>query len=314
LKKYFDPVELINVRNPVVTVGTFDGVHLGHRSILDRLCELATTTPGETVLVTFEPHPRIALKKEHENLKLLTTPEEKAELLEAAGIDHLVIFSFTEAFSKLKEHEFIRTYLVEKMHVSVVVVGYDHRFGFKRQGNYNSLSEFAHKFNFRVEEMPEKDIGCCAVSSTQIRNELTLGNILNANEMLGYQYFISGKVVEGDKQGRKLGFPTANIRLLNPYKQIPAHGVYAVKVKLDEKIYNGMCNIGTRPTFDGKDETIEVNIFDLDADLYGKDIRMYFIDRLRAEKKFTDKNDLQQQIQKDRKQALNILQKNDENS
>jgi riboflavin kinase / FMN adenylyltransferase len=297
-----------------VTVGTFDGIHMGHRSILDRLIEIGKRANGETVVVTFEPHPRIALKKDHEKLKLLNTLEEKAELLEAAGIEHLVIQNFSPGFSGLSEQEFIREYLVKRIHVSTLVIGYDHRFGFKRQGDYDTLSGNAKKYNFQVEEMPEKTVGAGHVSSTQIRTSLIHGDIVYANELLGYRYFITGRIVEGMRLGHKLGFPTANIQVADTYKLIPGHGAYAVKVRFEGKTFNGMCNIGIKPTFDGKTETIEVNIFDFDGDIYGKNIRISFIDRLREEKKFAGIEELQKQLANDRALALKILEENDKKS
>jgi riboflavin kinase / FMN adenylyltransferase len=314
LKTYTDPKNLHGVKNPVVTVGTFDGVHLGHSKILQRLCKLADEVGGESVLLTFEPHPRIALKKDHLSLRLLNTPEEKLRILEQSCIRHVVVITFTEEFARLDEHDFIREYLVNKLQVSRLVVGYDHHFGRNRGGNFASLKDYADKYNFQVEEMPRLDVDEHAVSSTQIRNALMQGEIAQANKMLGYLYPLQGKVAEGEKVGRKIGFPTANLEVQYPYKLIPAHGVYAVRIIADKNIFNGMCNIGTRPTFDGTKETIETNIFDFNEDLYGKDIRLLFVQKLRDEKKFDGVDKLIEQLNTDRGNALKILQGSNDKS
>jgi len=298
-----DPV----LQKTVVTVGTFDGVHLGHKSILDRLKEIALKKGGETVLATFEPHPRTVLGKGSDNLKLLNTPEEKEELLSRAGIGHMVILPFTMEFSRQDEHTFIRKYLVDYLHVSQLVIGYNHRFGHRRNGNFTSLQDYGNKYGFEVEEMPKKDVGEVAVSSTQIRDLLNIGDVTGANRMLGYHYPLSGCVVSGKKIGRTLGFPTANMKIIYPKKLIPSQGVYAVVVDFEKKLYRGLCNIGTQPTFEGKSEVVEVNILDFEGDLYNKTLKIRFVERLREERKFDSKEALTAQIDADRRQAVALL-------
>lgn len=294
-------------QNTIVTVGTFDGVHLGHKSILDRLKALSKKTGGETVLATFEPHPRIALGKDPGALKLLNTAEEKAALLEAAGIDHMVVFPFTAQFSRQDEHTFIRKYLVDYLHVGFLVIGYNHRFGHRRNGNYSSLQDYGKTYGFHVEEMPRKDIGQEGVSSTTIRAMLLKGEIREANHMLGYPYSLMGAVVAGKRIGRSLGFPTANLSVAHPDKLIPARGVYAVMVELEGRMFPGMCNIGNNPTFEGKKETIEINLLNFEEDLYHKNLKVEFIERLREEVRFESREDLIRQINKDREQTMRIL-------
>lgn len=295
---------------PVVTTGTFDGVHMGHMTIINRLKEVAEKQKGETVLLTFFPHPRMVLQEDND-LKLINTLDEKINLLEKAGIDHLIIHPFTKEFSRLTSLEFVRDLMVNKIGTKRLVIGYDHHFGRNREGSFEHLMEFGPLYGFDVEEIPAQDIDNVNVSSTKIRKALLEGDLKTANEYLTHPFSISGKVVSGAQNGRKLGFPTANIEVLERYKLIPAHGIYAVKVQIDYQIFKGMLNIGVRPTIadaDGK-PTIEVNIFDFDEDIYGKQISVQLIDRIRAEEKFPSLDDLVKQMHLDKLRTIAILEK-----
>lgn len=295
---------------PVVTTGTFDGVHMGHMTIINRLKEVAEKQEGETVLLTFFPHPRMVLQEDND-LKLINTLDEKINLLEKAGIDHLIIHPFTKEFSRLTSLEFVRDLMVNKIGTKRLVIGYDHHFGRNREGSFEHLMEFGPLYGFDVEEIPAQDIDNVNVSSTKIRKALLEGDLKTANEYLTHPFSISGKVVSGAQNGRKLGFPTANIEVLERYKLIPAYGIYAVKVQIDYQTFNGMLNIGVRPTIadaDGK-PTIEVNIFDFDQDIYGKQISVQLIDRIRAEEKFPSLGDLVKQMHLDKLRTMAILEK-----
>lgn len=295
---------------PVVTTGTFDGVHMGHMTIINRLKEVAIKQKGETVLLTFFPHPRMVLQEDND-LKLINTLDEKINLLEKAGIDHLIIHPFTKEFSRLTSLEFVRDLMVNKIGTKCLVIGYDHHFGRNREGSFEHLMEFGPLYGFDVEEIPAQDIDNVNVSSTKIRKALLEGDLKTANEYLTHPFSITGKVVSGAQNGRKLGFPTANIEVLERYKLIPAHGIYAVKVQIDYQIFKGMLNIGVRPTIadaDGK-PTIEVNIFDFDEDIYGKQISVQLIDRIRAEEKFPSLDDLVKQMHLDKLRTIAILEK-----
>lgn len=290
----------------VVTSGTFDGVHVGHQKILSRIVELARANNGESVVMTFWPHPRMVLEKEP-NVELLNTFEEKAELIRQMGIDHLVKIEFTTRFSQLSSQEFIEQYLVEKIRTRILVIGYDHRFGHNREGSFEYLNEHARDFGFTVEEIPEQDIHDIAVSSTKIRKALKEGKMALVNDFLRRPYLLSGKVVKGDQIGRKLGYPTANIDLGAPYKLIPKDGIYAVRAIFNEKEYNGVMSIGLRPTFAGRDRRIEVHIFDFDDEIYGEKLKVQVIARIRNELKFTSEDELIAQMRKDEKQSRKIL-------
>jgi riboflavin kinase/FMN adenylyltransferase len=291
----------------IVTVGTFDGLHIGHQRIIHRMVELAEEQNGETVVITFNPHPRLVIDAGNYNLKFITTEHKKFELLEALGIDHLIILPFTKAFAEIPARDFIRDYLVHKLHVKMLVVGYDHHFGKNREGNFDQLFKQGIQYGFGVEEIPAQYVEDIAVSSTQIRNALNEGDLRLTNRMLGYDYSITGRVTEGNKIGRAIGFPTANIEIEDKYKLIAAGGVYACEVEVAGKIYKGMGNIGTRPTIGNHDFTTEVHIFDFDEDIYGKEITIYFIDRVRDEVKFNSLDDLKSQLIKDKKTVLHKL-------
>ena len=296
----------------MVTIGTFDGVHLGHHLVLDRLKEIARKADGETVVFTFYPHPRIILSPDEHNLRLLTTLDEKIALFRQAGIHHLIVYPFTHAFAALSYADFVKTILVEGLKTWHLVVGYDHKFGKNREGGYEYLQECAEKHRFNIEKLDVLLMDQVNISSTRIRNALETGDIEKANEYLGYPYTLHGTVVEGRKLGRTIGFPTANIESSDEYKLIPGYGVYAVETLIEGKIYQGMLNIGTRPTFNqnADQRSIEVNIFGFAEALYGKEITLCFIDKIRDERKFADKSALVEQLKADRDAALNILRRN----
>lgn len=291
---------------PVVTSGTFDGVHIGHQKILSRIIELARTDSGETVLLTFWPHPRFILGND-QDLRLLSTFEEKASYLKKMGIDHLVKIPFTKAFSQLSSEVFVRNILVDKIGTKKLVIGYDHRFGKNREGSFEHLKANEAVYGFQVEEIPRQDIDDVGVSSTKIRKALEEGDIAIANEYLGRSYSLAGIVGSGKQLGRRIGFPTANIILLDTYKLIPGDGVYVVKVKHKAHLYSGMLNIGVRPTVDGLSKVIEVHIFDFQGDLYGQELRVFFIEKIREEKKFASIEALSAQLKQDQEVAKEIL-------
>ena len=296
--------------NPVVTIGTFDGVHRGHQKVISHLKEIAKRYNGETVIFTFYPHPRFVTSPNENNLRLLTTLEEKSKLFEEFGIDHLVVFSFDEEFSKLTYTDFAKQILVEKIKTYCSVVGYDHKFGKDREGGFEYLKSCADKFNFEIEKLDALLVEEENVSSTKIREALQNGDIRKANQYFGYQFSIRGKVVSGEKRGRRLGFPTANVVTSDKHKIIPGYGVYAVKVFVNNQFYNGMLNIGTRPTFNknADNRSIEVNIFDFSEDIYEQEITLVFVDKIRDEQTFSGVDMLVKQLKKDKIKALNILQ------
>ena len=287
------------IRNAVVTIGTFDGVHIGHREILQRLKEIALKNNGETVVVTFWPHPRLVLFPDDDSLKLLSTFEEKADILLNLGIDHLVAIPFTKEFSNLTSEQFTRQVLIEKIGTKMLVIGYDHRFGKNREGSFEHLKANEKEYGFKVEEISKQEIDNIAVSSTKIRKALEIGDVKTANSYLGQHYSLSGKVVEGNRIGRKIGFPTANIEIVEKFKLVPADGVYAVKVFLDDRTYQGMLNIGNRPTIGDDKRSIECNIFNFSADIYNSKIKVELIERVRAELKFENVEQLKQQLEMD---------------
>ena len=300
--KDFKPVD-----NPVVTIGTFDGVHLGHQAIFRKMVADASKIDGETVVITFFPHPRIVLGLNNIRLRFINTQERKINLLEEAGIDYLVIIPFTREFAEISSEEFIRDFVVEKVHPVKIITGYDHHFGKDREGGYDMLMEMGKKYGFDVEKVEAQYASDVAISSTKIRKLLEAGMVKAANSLLGYEYSINGNVVKGKSIGRDLGFPTANISVADEYKLIAAVGVYACRVEYMGRIYKGMSNIGYRPTVDHGDLTIEVNIFDFDQQLYGEELVIYFVDRMRDERKFKNLDALKKQLIKDREHALRIL-------
>lgn len=309
MKIYHHIDDFTPVNNAVVTIGTFDGVHLGHRKILSRIRELADALDGETVVLTFFPHPRMILHPEDESLKLINAINEKAELLEQLGIDHLIITPFSRDFSNQSAEDYIRDVLVNKIGTKKMVIGYDHRFGKDRQGGLSDLLHLGPVYGFEVIEIPEQDIHEVAVSSTRIRAALLNGEIELANEFLGYPFFITGKVMRGDRIGRQIGYPTANIRVEENYKLIPADGIFSARVQVGDKIYKGMAYIGSRPTINGITRNIEVNIFDFDTEIYGEPIRLELYHFIRHDIKFSSLEALTAQLSRDKEDALRLLNK-----
>ena len=298
-----------NIKNAVVTSGTFDGVHLGHQQILARLREVANEIDGETVLITYWPHPRLVLNPSDRTLSLLSTFPEKANLLEKYGIDHLVKVPFTKEFSQMSPETYIQVILKERIKTKKLIIGYDHRFGINRSGGLDELIHYAPNYDYEVEEIPRKDIEEIGISSTKIRNALNSGDVSFANSFLGRLYSITGKVVHGEKRGRDIGFPTANINVKEGYKLIPADGVYAVKVCDKYKKLDGMLNIGTRPTVGGENRSIEVHIFDFNEDIYDSEICIEFVTRIRKEQKFESVDALKAQLRIDEKAVRAELSK-----
>lgn len=293
--------------NAVVTTGTFDGVHTGHRKILARLTELSKKQKGESVVLTFFPHPRMVLHPEDHGLKLLNTLDERIELLAQLNIDHLIVHPFTKEFSRTTFLQFVRNIIVNAVGTKTLVVGYDHHFGRNRQGTYRELSELAPVYDFKLEKIDEEIIHEITVSSTKIRAALERGDIELANELLGYEYMLSGNVIKGDGIGKALGYPTANIRPAEDYKLVPTDGIYAVRVRIENENCSGMLYIGTRPTLNKTERNIEVNIFNFDKDIYDKKITVSFRKRIRDDIKFSSKEELSRQLGNDKEEALKIL-------
>ena len=296
-----DKVEIVN---PVVTIGIFDGVHKGHRYILDKLISRAKEVGGHSVVVTLWPHPRIVLNKDVWDFKLLHSKEEKAKCLEKFGVDYLMIVPFTTELASLDACDFVQEYLVDKLNVSRLLIGYDNKFGKDRKGDPDGLSECSDKYGFIIEKLDEFKSVEDNVSSTSVRKALLDGNLPVASELLDYDYFLSGTVIQGNHLGRKIGYPTANINPHTAYKLIPKDGVYAVKVEVEDKLYFGMLNIGVRPTLDSANpvKVIEVHILDYEGDIYDKDIIIYFIKRIRDEQRFMGLESLRGQLEKDERE------------
>jgi riboflavin kinase/FMN adenylyltransferase len=293
--------------NTIATIGTFDGVHTGHHVIISRVKKLSLEMGGESVIITFSPHPQLVLHPEEKNIFILTTDEEKIKLLERQGIDHLIIIDFTKEFSTISYLNFIKDILIDKLHVKKLVIGYDHHFGNHREGQLKHLVDYGKQYNFEVEDIPAQKVEDITVSSTKIRKALAAGDISSANKFLGYNYFFSGRVIKGDGIGKTLGFPTANLEINNPYKLIPAQGVYAVKVEYKGENYGGMMDIGTRPTFNGNKQVIEINIFNFDKYIYSEFLYVSIVERLRSDIKFHGVEELKEQLLKDKLNAEKIL-------
>lgn len=296
-------------RNAIVTIGTFDGVHTGHRQILQQLKDEAGKQNGETVIITFNPHPRRIVRGVASAVPLLNTLDEKIRLLAAQGIDHLVVVPFTTAFSEQPAKEYIENFLVRRFHPHTIIIGYDHHFGYQRQGNYHLLEAMKATFHYRVKEIPEHVLQQSTISSTKIREALLAGRIDEANTFLGYTYFFEGLVTEGNKLGRTIGYPTANLHIADAEKLIPGNGVYAVNGVINhpeqhDRSYKGMMNIGIRPTINGTQRTIEINIFDFDADIYGGTLQVFVKQKLREEKKFNGLEELKEQLAKDKASSV----------
>ena len=305
MKIYKTIEEYKPVKNAVVTTGTFDGVHIGHQKIISQLKQIAQNENGETVLLTLFPHPRMVLYPDDTDLKMLNTIDEKIASLDKHGIEHLIIQPFTKKFSRLTSTQYVRDILANKIGTKKLVIGYNHHFGRNREGSFKQLVELAPLYDFTVVEIPKHDIYNIAVSSTRIRESLLKGDIKTARTFLGYDFSLSGKVVEGKKIGAAIGFPTANIEVKEKYKIIPAEGIYSAKILLKEQTYNGMLYIGKRPTLHGVSQTIEVNIFDFNQTIYNEPITVIFKEWIREDKKLNDLEELRLQLIKDKEAVLN---------
>lgn len=297
-------------KNAVITIGTFDGVHTGHQQLIKMMKETASVINGETVIITFYPHPRQVIASQQSQVFLLNTMNEKISLLEKFGVQHLVIVPFTEAFSHLTANEYIEQFLVNTFKPHTIIIGHDHRFGKSRAGNFNLLQQYAPIYNYTVKEIPGFMLEENTISSTKIREALTKGDFITTNHYLGYQYYFSGTVIEGNKIGRTIGYPTANLQVENDKKIIPGNGVYAVQINATIKgntiNLKGMMNIGIRPTVEGTTRMIEVNIFNFDADIYGEILTITIKKRLRNEQKFNGLAELKNQLAKDKIEAALI--------
>ncbi|HEY9361965.1 MAG TPA: bifunctional riboflavin kinase/FAD synthetase [Chitinophagaceae bacterium] len=293
--------------NAVVTIGTFDGVHRGHRQILDKLLQEARKINGETVIITFDPHPRKIVGTQQPAIKLINTLDEKIELLRQTGIDHLVIIDFTPEFANQHADDYIKDFLVGKFQPHTIIIGYDHRFGKNREGDFRLLERMAPVFNYQLKEIPQHVLNEAAISSTRIREAILRSNIKTANELLGYDFFFSGEVVHGDKLGRQLGYPTVNLQMNDEEKITAGNGIYAVYISLNNEIKKGMMSIGLRPTVGGTKRVIEVNIFDFNADVYGQTLTVTIKKHLRAEVKFNSLEELKAQMAKDKIESLAVL-------
>lgn len=315
MKIYRNIEEFTTLPNAVVTIGTFDGVHIGHQKILKQLVDCAKRTGGESVLLTFFPHPRLIINPDDESLRLINDIEEKTHRLALSGLDHLIITPFTRDFSNQSPEEYIRNVLVGKLGTKNIIIGYDHHFGKNRMGNIKNLNALSSIFEYQVNEIPKQDIDDVAVSSTRIREALIKGDIETANKYLGYPFELTGTIIRGDQIGRTIGFPTANLNVHESHKLIPAYGIYAVETEIYSsvpsidsgnyidphplQVAQGMCYIGTRPTVDGMNRKIEVNLLDFSEDLYNKTLRLRFKHFIRHDERFDSLEEMQAQIQKD---------------
>ena len=295
-----------STKKTILTLGTFDGVHIGHKKILERITQNTENGKYESLVLTFFPHPRMVLQEKSE-IKLLNTISEKTELLEATGIENLIVHPFNESFSRLTAEEFVHTILVDKFQIQKIIIGHDHRFGRNRTANIDDLIAFGKEYDFEVEQISAEEIQDVSVSSTKIRNALKEGNMALANEYLGYNYFLNGTVVKGKQLGRTIGFPTANIHIEEDYKLIPKIGVYVVKAVVNEEIVYGMMNIGFNPTVNGDKQTIEVHLFNFDKDIYDQNIKVSLLHYIREEQKFGSVDALKAQLHQDQIEALAFI-------
>lgn len=288
------------IKKPVITIGTFDGVHLGHQKIIENLVQKANEVGGESVLMTFSPHPRMVLFPDSHNLQLIQTEEEKYKKLATTGIENCIIFPFTFEFSRLSAMEFVRDILVNKLNIHTIIIGYDHQFGRNREGNISYLQEVSSIYDFQAVEIPAREIDAVNVSSTKIRRAILEGEIELANQYLGNPYILTGKVIQGNQLGRTIGFPTANIQVNDATKIIPGNGVYLVQVHYREFLLNGIMNIGVRPTVgESVENRIEIHIFDFNEDIYGQELQVLVIKKVRNEFKFDSVDQLASQIAED---------------
>lgn len=308
MKTYNSIYDYNKKEKSIVTIGTFDGVHIGHKLILEKLIQNAKERDCESVVLTFFPHPRMVLQ-ESSDVKLINTIKEKSELIGNIGIENLIIHPFDQKFSRLTAEEFVKTILVDLLNIKKIIIGYDHRFGRNRTANIDDLIVYGKQYDFEVEQISAQEINDNAVSSTKIRNAILEGNISLANKYLGYNYTFSGEVVKGKQLGRTIGFPTANIHIKESYKLIPKNGVYIVKSNYDGNTIFGMMNIGNRPTVNGENQTIEVNFFDFDEDIYNKIISIEILAFIREEQKFDSLDSLKSQLNKDQQSSLSYISK-----
>ena len=306
LKLFHSINDFQSTKKTILTLGTFDGVHIGHKKILERITQNTENGKYESLVLTFFPHPRMVLQEKSE-IKLLNTIAEKSKLLEETGIENLVIHPFNESFSRLTAEEFVHSILVDQFHIQKIIIGHDHRFGRNRTANIDDLIAFGTEYGFEVEQISAQEIQDVSVSSTKIRRALDEGNIALANDYLGYAYFLSGEVIKGKQLGRTIGFPTANIHIEEDYKKIPKNGVYIVKTIINEKEVFGMMNIGFNPTVNGDKKTIEVHLFEFDADIYGQKLEISLLKYIREEQKFGSLDLLTEQLNLDKKTALDFV-------
>jgi len=305
--KVYNNIHLLpGFKNAVITIGTFDGVHKGHQQIIEQLLKEAIAIDGTAVLITFFPHPKQIVSLQKGPLYIINTPGEKYELLHHHGIEHIVVVPFDKSFSEQSAISYIKEFLVDKFHPHTIIIGYDHRFGNNREGDYHLLEQEGDKYNFRVKEIPEHVLKNITISSTKIRTALLQGDLDTATAYLGYSYFFSGKVILGNQLGRTIGYPTANLLVENDQKLIPANGVYAVKVNIEgrEELFKGMMNIGIRPTVNGTNRVIEVNIFDFDEMIYDSTLKITLVKYLRSEVKFNGLDELKAQLARDKENSL----------
>jgi riboflavin kinase/FMN adenylyltransferase len=308
LKVFSSICEFNSTKKTIVTIGTFDGVHIGHQKIIEKLIQETNKADCESLILTFFPHPRMVLH-ETSSIKLLNSINEKTSLLDKMGLDNLVIHPFDREFSNLSAEEFVKTILVDTFNIQKIIIGYDHRFGKNRSANMDDLIEFGEKYGFEVEQISAKEINSVSVSSTKIRDAIANGTMSIANEYLGYDYLLSGKIIQGKQLGRTIGFPTANIKIKENYKLIPKNGVYIVNSVIQGKTVFGIMNIGLNPTVNGEDLSIEVHFLNFNADLYNTEITVSVMDRIRDEKKFTSIDLLKSQIQEDKNYAISYIDK-----
>lgn len=308
LKIFHSINDFSSTKKTILTLGTFDGVHIGHKKILKKITQNTENQKYESLVLTFFPHPRMVLQ-DHSDIQLLNTIDEKIDLLGKIGIQNLVIHPFDEAFSRLTAEEFVSSILVDRFHIQKIVIGHDHRFGRNRTANIDDLIAFGKQYGFEVEQISVQEINAISVSSTKIRNALLEGDMALSNDYLGYDYFLTGSVVKGKQLGRTIDFPTANLKIEEDYKLIPKNGVYIVKSLIDGQTIFGMMNIGFNPTVNGKKQSIEVHYFDFNSDLYNQKIRVSILQRIRSEQKFESVDLLREQLKKDKKTALGLLHK-----
>ena len=306
LKIFHSINDFRSTKKTIITLGTFDGVHIGHKKILEKVLQNTNGEQYESLVLTFFPHPRMVLQGDSD-IKLLNTINEKIDLLQGIGIENLVIHPFDEAFSRLTAEEFVKTILVDRLNIQKIIIGYDHRFGRNRTANIDDLFNYGEQYGFEVEQISVQEINEISVSSTKIRQALSEGDMTLANDYLGYDYFITGTVVEGKQLGRTINFPTANIKIQENYKLIPQNGVYIVKSGIENKIVYGMMNIGFNPTVNGQNRSIEVHYFDFNAELYDKEIQVSILHRIRSEQKFPSFDLLKEQLAKDKQTAITYL-------